>query len=68
MKFIKVVTPSGEMYVNIQMIISFQYFPLQNYTLMKIVGRGDSIIVQGDLALRLAPDDIQVVVDDGRQY
>ena len=68
MKFIKVVTPSGEMYVNIQMIISFQYFPLQNYTLIKIVGRGDSIIVQGDLALRLAPDDIQVVVDDESSY
>lgn len=53
MKFIKVVTPSGEMYVNIQMIISFQYFPLQNYTLMKVVGRGDSIVVQGNLALKL---------------
>ncbi len=53
MKFIKVVTPSGEMYVNIQMIISFQYFPLQKYTLMKIVGRGDSIVVQGNLALKL---------------
>lgn len=68
MKFIKVVTPSGEMYVNIHMIVSFQYFPLQNYTLMKIVGKDDAIIVQGDLALRLMPDNIQVIVDDGPSY
>ena len=53
MKFIKVDSPSGEMYVNIQMIVSFQYFPVQNYTLMRIVGKEDSIVVQGNLALKL---------------
>lgn len=64
MKFIKVITPSGEMYININMIISFQYFRMNNYTLVKVIGRDESIVVQGDLALVLTPDTIQVIVDD----
>jgi len=68
MKFIKVDSPSGEMYININMIVSFQYVRMKNHTLVKIVGKDDAIIVQGDLALRLIPDNIQVIVDDGPSY